>query len=221
MLALLASLSCVASARSAPVDGTSTGGDPGARPASVWAAPGLSSGEASDPAKPAPSIGGPRGLEGAAPVETSTGNKSLDLLLQMRSPPPEAASAPRPSASALRGLLGDLAKPAAQSHAPVPATNSVPAAEGRVFGAQDSFRQAPNSSHDVKAEWVGRAAATAGGSESRGAGMGEPDAMPDIWVLRALHDLLLFLREHRLQVLVGAGLLAVIAAGVKAYARRI
>lgn len=169
--------------------------------------------------------------------EASTGNKNLDLLLELqgrsgeelqRQASPTSAAAASVAASA----LADLRRRAAQRPAP-DAGMSKPVQqpfedpgtlEGNARSAQPPERR----------EWTGLPAGAGGGSGfggSVGAGNGDGGresrvsshgSYDDDNLLRQLpRELLLFLRENRYWLLGGLAFIGVIGAALKSYSRRV
>jgi len=169
--------------------------------------------------------------------EASTGNKNLDLLLDLQGRSGEelqrqASPASAAAASAAAAALADLRHRAAQRPAP-DAGMSKPVLqpfedpgplEGNARSAQPQERR----------EWTGLPAGAGGGSGfggSVGAGNGDGGresgasshgSYDDDNLLRRLpREVLLFLRDNRYWLLGGLVVIGVIGAALKAYSRRI
>lgn len=173
--------------------------------------------------------------------EASTGNKNLDLLLELQGRPGEevqrqASSASAAAASAAAAALADLRRKAAQKPAP-DAGESKPVLqpfEGMGTLEGDAERAQPPE----RREWTGRPAGAGGGvgyggSVGGGGGdggygdggrqsAGSRGDYDDDNLLRQLpRELLLFLRENRYWLLGGLALIGVIGAALKSYSRRV
>ena len=179
-----------------------------------------------------PAATGLRPLDRAVAPEASTGNKNLDLLLEMQGKPGDEARRATPrsdaAASAAAAALGSLRAKAADGHSAKPAVQPfegmMPLAGNGRAAAQPPERR----------EWIGQPAGGAGGSAGAGGGGGggghdgrrEPESagaqLGNDNLIRALpRDVIVFLRDHRYWLLGGLGLLAVLGAAIKSFSRRI
>jgi hypothetical protein len=172
-------------------------------------------------------------------TDTSTGNKNLDLLLELQGRPGEALrqAAPRSAAaaSAAAAALADLRAKAAER----PATEGPKADQTAVRPVVPSFegmgtldvdgRAAPQPTE--RREWTGqRGGAAAGSTYSPDDGTRSGDRGYDAFrggysddnLLRRLpREVLTFLRENRYWLLGTLGGVALLVAMIKSYSRRI
>lgn len=181
-----------------------------------------------------PAVPGIRSTDRALQPETSTGNKNLDLLLELQDQPGEAArpAAPRSAAaaSAAAAALADLRARAAERPAadPPAARPVMQPLEG--IGMQE--RDGPFAPQRAeRREWTG---GPAGGGADSAYGKGDAyradDRESDILrrgysddnVFRRLpKELIGFLRDNRYWLLGGLGVVALLGAAIKSYSRRI
>jgi hypothetical protein len=208
--------------------------------APLWAAPvldtqeqGLSAGSVVAPGKARPSVGA-GGLAPSAAPETSTGNKNLDLLLELQgkggdvgdaglmagkgaaaaaSPTPASAAAAAAAAKALAALRAKAAEqPPAEGAQPKPA---LPLGGGLGLMDDDAKRAQPAERRD----WSGQ---MGGGGGHRDAQHEPRDAgRADHPLLKLPLEVIAYLRENRFWVLGGIGLLLLLGAALKAYSRRV
>ena len=169
----------------------------------------------------------PRGLDRALGAETSTGNKNLDLLLELQGKPgeelrqaaPRSAAAASAAASALAALRVKAAERPAQydgkaKPAPQP-FEGMGTLEGEARAARPTERR----------QWSGQLAGGGGGGAgysdgSRGPGSSR-DGYDDNLLRKLSREVIAFLREKRYWLLGALGGLVVIGAGLKAYSRRV
>lgn len=167
--------------------------------------------------------------------EASTGNKNLDLLLELQGRPGEeaqrqASPASAAAASAAAAALADLRRraaqrPASDADAPKPVLQPferMGTLEGDARAAQPTERR----------EWTGRPAGAGGGvGYGGGAGGGYGDGgresassrggYDDDNLLRRLpREVLHFLRDNRYWLLGGLAVIGIIGAALQAYSRR-
>lgn len=182
----------------------------------------------------APAVPGVRSTDRALHPETSTGNKNLDLLLELQDQPGEAArpGAPRSAAAAAAAAaaLADLRARAAERPAADP-----PAARPvmqPLEGIGTLERDGPATQQRAeRREWTG---GPAGGGA--GGAYGKSDAYraddresailrrgySDDDLLRRLpKEIIGFLRDNRYWLLGALGVVALLGAALKAYSRRI
>ena len=179
----------------------------------------------------APAVPGIRSTDRALQPETSTGNKNLDLLLELQDRPDEAARpAARRSASAAAAALADLRarateRPVADQPAARPVT---PSFEGIGTLERDGLATLQPAE---RREWTG---GPAGGGADSAYGKGDAyradDRESDILrrgysddnLLRRLpKELIVFLRDNRYWLLGGLGVVALLGAAIRSYSRRI
>lgn len=174
-----------------------------------------------------------RTLDRSLTPETSTGNKNLDLLLDLKVRPGEAArpAAPRLSAAAASAAAAELAVLRAKA-AQKPATTQDEQAAGEVTTRQglslQPFEGLGTLHGDVRAGpsdpvqrrgWSGQFGGGAEGAADGGPGRAS-NADDDNPARRFLRDMRQFLREHGLSLLGAVGGLALLGAALKAYSRR-
>lgn len=187
-----------------------------------------------------------RGLDRSLGQEASTGNKNLDLLLELQGKPGDALqqAAPRPAAAsasaspaaasaaaaALAALRAKAAERPAQNDNP---RNDNPQNDNRPKPAPQPFEgmgtlegEARSAQPTERRQWSGQLGGGGGGSAGYSGSSREPGSSrggySDDNQLRQLQrELLAFLRDNRYWLLGALGGLAVIGAGIKAYSRRI
>ncbi|MBL8349622.1 MAG: hypothetical protein JNL87_04865 [Burkholderiaceae bacterium] len=229
-MALLVSLVCAPVSLAAPVLATEEA-DTGAAVAEPLTAPIRT-----------PSTGPALGRSNGPVVvpEASTGNKNLDLLLELQGRPGEedqrqAAPPTTAAASAAAAALADLRRRAAQKPAPEPDANKPAQQPLEGLGTLDS--NAERAQPPERREWTGRPAGAGGGAGfGGGAGVGGGDGgygdggresagsrngYEDDNLLRQLpRELMLFLRDNRYWLLGGLAVIGVIGAALQSYSRR-
>lgn len=185
-----------------------------------------------------------RTMDRALSATTSTGNKNLDLLLELQGRPGEdnRQAAPVRSAAAASAAAAELAalrakaaqRPTSWQDEPSrrePAErrpDERPPAERPQLGIQ-LFDGAGTLQGDARAappvqrrEWVGQPGGSAGyGAAGREAGSSRSGYDADNPMAQMLRDLVQFLRDNRLWLLGTVGALAVLGAALKAYSRRV
>ncbi|OGA99261.1 MAG: hypothetical protein A3E25_16775 [Burkholderiales bacterium RIFCSPHIGHO2_12_FULL_69_20] len=183
-------------------------------------------------------------MDRALSATTSTGNKNLDLLLELQGHPDAATrqAAPVRSAAAASAAAAELAalrakaarRPTSwQDTPPRPETaerqqDQGPPVERPKPGLQ-LFEGTGTALGDLRAapavprrEWVGQPSGSAGHFDTgRDAGAPRSGYDADNPVAQLLRDTVQFLRENRLWLLGTAGALAVLGAALKAYSRRV
>ena len=159
--------------------------------------------------------------------EASTGNKNLDLLLELQGRPDVEAQRPRSAASAAAAAaaasaLAELRAKAAQRPVPESGVDRPPAQpfDGvGMLGREERTSQPPE-----RREWVG-GPGNAGGQGGFGGGAGYDPVRSsgdgDKLLQGPLREAILFLRENRYWVLGGLAALAAVGAALKAYSRRV
>ena len=186
------------------------------------------------PTKARPLIGA-GGLPQSTAHEVSTGNKNLDLLLELQgkvgeggvmaakgaaataSATPESAAAAAAAAKALAALRAKAAQPPpAEDTQPMPA---LPLVSGLGQLDEDAKRAQPAE----RREWSGQAGGGGGGGGGYRAGPHESSARghADHPLLKLPMAVMAYLRENRFWVLGGIGFLVLSGAALKAYSRRI
>lgn len=205
------------------------------------AAPVLGSGEADDAPQGTlqpPGRGGAtttptvRAMDRALTPETSTGNKNLDLLLELQGRPgeePRRPAARSAEASAAAAELAALRAKAAQRQS---ASQDDPARREQAERQQADRPTPPMQpleglgvpTIDARAAAVQRRdwSNQPGGDDGAGRAAGSSGAYDDDNPLRRLpREVIEFLRENRLWLLGAVGAIAVLGAALKAYSRRI
>jgi hypothetical protein len=178
------------------------------------------------PARALPSIG-TGGLPRLTAPEVSTGNKNLDLLLELQGKAGEdgvmtakgaaAAASPTAASAAAAKALAALRDKAAQSP-PVEDTRlkpALPPAGGLNLLDEDAKRAQPAD----RREWSGQIGGSGGHRDGprESGGPGQVDHP----LLKLPMEVMTYLRENRFWVLGSIGLLVLLAAALKAYSRRI
>ena len=183
-----------------------------------------------------------RGLDKSLGQEASTGNKNLDLLLELQGKPGDelrqaapraaAASASPAAASAAAAALAALRAKAAER----PAQNDSSQIENRRKAAPQPFEglgtlenEARTAQPTERRQWsgqlVGGGAGSVGGAGYSGgsqeAGPSRGGYADDNQLRRLQREIIAFLRDNRFWLLGALGGLAVIGVGIKAYSQRI
>lgn len=188
--------------------------------------------EAVEPsAAAAPAGAAPAPAGAAARPEVSTGNRNLDLLLEMQGRGGEAALAASQPASRPSGLA-KLPVPLPNTNLSGGVMNEVRAAPGtkpaahnaELLGDLGGGMSARPSTEDPTArrEWVGQA----GGGSRADDGLGGHESRPrgghveEPAILRSMREAIEWLREHRWQVLGVLLGIAALSGLLKAYSRR-
>lgn len=188
-------------------------------------------GPAVAPTKARPLIGA-GGLPQSTAHEVSTGNKNLDLLLELQGkvgeggvmaargvaatalPTPASAAAAAAAAQALAALRAKAAQPPpAEDTQPMPA---LPLVGGLGQLDEDAKRAQPAE----RREWSGQAGSGGGGGyrDGRHESSAGHDDHP---LLKLPMEVMAYLRENRFWVLGSIGFLVLLGAALKAYSRRI
>ena len=177
-----------------------------------------------------PAVPGIRSTDRALHPETSTGNKNLDLLLELQDRSGEAARPAAPRSAAAAAALADLPARATERPAAEPATARPVMQPFEDMGAPQRDGS-PTPQRAERREWTG---GPAGGGA--GSGYGKSDAYrtddPESDILRRGHsddnllrrlpnELIALLRDNRYWLLGALGVAALLGAAHKAYSRRI
>ena len=192
--------------------------------------PGQAAGSLVTPTQARSSVGAGGLLPSAAP-ETSTGNKNLDLLLELQAKAGEAgamaakgaSAAATPAsaaaaAAAAKALAALRAKAAEQPPADDPRPPPAQPLNGGGLGLLDD--DAKRGQPAERRAWSGHAGG--GGVDHRDSSR-EPGSagQADNPLLRLPMELIAYLRENRFWVLGGIGGLVLLGAALKAYSRRV
>ncbi len=176
----------------------------------------------------APAATGSKTLERALEVDTSTGQRNLDLLLEARGADEAAANAP-PRAGDPPAKRQALRLPSPQM------SEAIASPDGRLplpLGLQtpELAGAADTAAVATRREWLGGGPAGPSSAQSLGQDFGDlsPPRTPghtanggDLGRLpESVQEVLQFLREQRYWLLGGSALLVVVVAGMQAYARR-
>lgn len=176
----------------------------------------------------APVATGGKTLERALEVDTNTGQRNLDLLLEARGADEAAAAVPQragePPAKRQTLKLPPPQVPVAMSspdgNPPPPLGLQTPEMAGAADTAGLANRRewlGGGSAGSVSGQSAGQGFGDFGSSRAAGqaASHGDPGRLPEV-----VREALRFLREQRYWLLGGMALLAVVVAGLQAYARR-
>lgn len=188
-------------------------------------------------------IAGARGLDKSLGQEASTGNKNLDLLLELQGKPGDdlrqaaprsaaaASSASSAAASAAATELAALRAKAADRSAQnlTKQGDLKPKAAPQPFEGMGTLEgEARAAQPTERRQWSGQLAGGSGGGTGYSSdGSGEPGSSrggydDDDNVLRRLpRELIAFLRDNRYWLMGALGGLVVVGAAIKAYSRRI
>jgi len=193
-----------------------------------------SAGALGAPSPRAPPAPGFRSTDRSLHPETSTGNKNLDLLLELQGRPGDEPRQVAPRSAAAAAALADLRAKAAERPAPERTAGDQAAARPVVLpfeaiGTPDSHgRPAPPPTE--RREWTNQPGDGAASTDSRrdpyGSGDRESDASrrgdSDDNLLRRLpQEVIAFLRDNRYWLLGALAVAAVLGVAIKSYSRRI
>lgn len=187
------------------------------------------SGSLVTPSQLRPAIGA-GGVPSSTAPDASTGNKNLDLLLELQGkggeqgamtakgaasavPTPASAAAAATAAKALAALRAKAAQqPAAEDTPPKPV---LPFVGGQGLLGDEARRTQPAE----RREWSGQV--SGGGDHRDGPHEASGSSHADHTLLKLPMEVIAYLRENRFWVLGGVGVLLLLGAALKAYSRRI